>query len=88
MIQALGQEGFNLIHWTARLLATLLVDRVLDRLLYLTQVHRILGSDAYDTLGEGQRLCPPADFYCCVLCITTSPVRKPGQIFACYAAVR
>jgi riboflavin biosynthesis pyrimidine reductase len=89
LIQALGQEGFNLIYSTAgpRVLATLLADRMLDRL-YLTQVHRILGGDSYDTLVKGQRLCPPADFLLCALYYDEPSEESPGQIFACYAAVR
>lgn len=89
LIQALGHEGFNLILSTAgpRVLASLLADRVLDRL-YLTQVHRILGSDSYDTLMKGQRLCPPADFLSCALYYDEPSEESPGQIFACYAAVR
>lgn len=89
LIQALGQEGFNLIYSTAgpRVLATLLADRVLDRL-YLTQVHRILGSDSYDTLVKGHRLCPPADFLLGALYYDEPSKESPGQIFACYAAVR
>ncbi|MGH8533316.1 MAG: RibD family protein, partial [Gammaproteobacteria bacterium] len=47
LIEALRGEGLNLIYSTAgpKVLATLLSDRVLDRL-YLTQVHRVLGSES------------------------------------------
>jgi len=34
------------------------------------------------------RLCPPADFLLCALYYDEPSDESPGQIFACYAAVR
>jgi len=86
LIEALRGEGLNLIYSTAgpKVLATLLSDRVLDRL-YLTQVHRVLGSESYDTLVEGQRLDPPADVQLHSLYYDAPGEASPGQLFASYA---
>lgn len=86
LIEALRGEGLNLIYSTAgpKVLASLLSDRVLDRL-YLTQVHRVLGSESYDTLVEGQRLYPPADVQLHSLYYDAPGEASPGQLFASYA---
>jgi riboflavin biosynthesis pyrimidine reductase len=87
LIEALQKQGLRTVYSTAgpQVLATLLADRLLDRL-YLTQVHRFLGDEDYATLIEGARLCPPADFELCALYYEAPAGDQVGQIFSVYAA--
>jgi riboflavin biosynthesis pyrimidine reductase len=87
LIEALQQQGLRTVYSTAgpQVLATLLADRLLDRL-YLTQVHRLLGGEGYATLIKGARLCPPADFELCALYYEAPAGDQVGQIFSIYAA--
>lgn len=63
LIDALAAEGFSSLYSIAGpgVFKTLINARVLDRL-YLTQVHRLIGGDSFDTLLEGDLLDPPAGF--------------------------
>ena len=63
LIEALAVEGFSRIYSIAGpgVFETLINARVLDRL-YLTQVHRLIGGDSFDTLLEGDLIDPPAGF--------------------------
>lgn len=83
LIAKLQTEGFASIYAMAgpEVLETLLRDRLLDRL-YLTQVHRLLGGRLYDTLLEGPRLEPPANFVLDSLYYDTA--HESGQLFSVY----
>jgi riboflavin biosynthesis pyrimidine reductase len=63
LIDVLAAEGFRSIYSIAGpgVFETLINAHVLDRL-YLTQVHRLIGGDSFDTLLEGNLIDPPADF--------------------------
>ena len=63
LITQLANKGFKQIYSIAGsgVFETLVKDRMLDRL-YLTQVHRIIGGKAYDSLIEGDLLVPPSNF--------------------------
>ncbi len=63
LIEALAAEGFSSIYSIAGpgVFETLINARVLNRL-YLTQVHRLIGGDSFDTLLEGDLIDPPAGF--------------------------
>jgi riboflavin biosynthesis pyrimidine reductase len=89
LIEALQRQGLRTIYSTAgpQLLASLLADRLLDRL-YLTQVHRLLGGEDYATLIEGARLCPPADLELCALYYEVPAGDRVGQTFSVYIAAR
>lgn len=85
LMDALGREGFRQIYSMAgpRVLHTLLKDRVLNRL-YLTQVHRLLGGQAFDTLLEGESLDPPASFIPHAVYYDPDAMKAAGQFFASY----
>lgn len=85
LITALGQEGFATIYAVSgpEVLSTLLSDQVLNRL-YLTHALRILGGESFDTLLQGGRLNPPADFDLRSLYYDTPSRGKLGQLFATY----
>lgn len=85
LITALGQEGFVAIYAVSgpKILNTLLSDQALNRL-YLTHALRILGGESFDTLLEGERLNPPADFELHSLYYDAPSRGKLGQIFAAY----
>ena len=63
LVEALVREGFGNIDMTAggRLLHTLLAASAFDRL-YLTQAHRMLGGESFDTMVTGAQLDPPPAF--------------------------
>ncbi|MCG6868747.1 MAG: dihydrofolate reductase family protein [Gammaproteobacteria bacterium] len=63
LVDVLVRLGFGRIYSIAGpgVLETLLAAGVLDRL-YLTQVHRLIGGQLFDTLLEGGPVSPPADF--------------------------
>lgn len=87
LIEALQQRGLRTIYSTAgpEVLATLLADRVLDRL-YLTQVHRVLGGEDYATLVKGSELFPPADFELHSFHYEAPTEDRVGQLFGVYTA--
>lgn len=88
LIQALAEEGFASVYSIAGpgVFETLVKARVLDRL-YFTQVHRLLGGDAYDTLLEGKPLSIPADFKLQELYFDTQDTDNTGQLYAVYDAI-
>jgi riboflavin biosynthesis pyrimidine reductase len=88
LITSLQRRGLKSICSIAgpEVLATLLTDRVLDRL-YLTQVPRILGGYGYATLFEGERLAPPADFELHSLHYEAAAEDRVGQLFGVYTAI-
>lgn len=63
LIDVLAEEGFRSIYSIAGpgVFKTMIDARVLDRL-YLTQVHRLIGGDSFDTLLEGDLIDQPVDF--------------------------
>jgi riboflavin biosynthesis pyrimidine reductase len=83
LISALAREGFANIDMIggAEMLNSLLADNVLDRL-YLTQACRILGGRAFDTLLNGDRLNPSADFTARAIFLDTAG--SVEQMFAIY----
>ena len=85
LVAALAAEGLNSIYSIAGpgVLETLLRGGVLDRL-YLTQVHRLLGGVAFDTLLEGPPLDPPASFTLRALLHDPEAAGSVGQVFAVY----
>ncbi|ADE14347.1 bifunctional deaminase-reductase domain protein [Nitrosococcus halophilus Nc 4] len=85
LIAALGQEGFTTLYAIAgpEVLKTLLADQSLNRL-YLTHALRILGGESFDTLLEGERLNPVADFNLHSLYYDTAAEGEPSQVFAIY----
>jgi riboflavin biosynthesis pyrimidine reductase len=87
LIEQLAEQGFRNIYSIAgpTVLETLLRARVLDRI-YLTQVHRVLGGDSYDTLFEGPLLQPPADFELRALYHDSFDGTECGQLFGIYEA--
>lgn len=89
LINALVAEGFRRIYSIAGpgVLETLLSAGVLDRL-YLTQVHRLIGGNSFDTLLEGGLVSPPADFKLNALYFDAPSEQQPGQFFAVYDSAR
>jgi riboflavin biosynthesis pyrimidine reductase len=89
LVDTLAARGFRSVYSMAGpgVLQTLLRDRVLDRL-YLTHVHRLLGSTAYNTLLEGDRLSPPVDFRPRALYLDPHAGTDFGQVFGVYEAIR
>jgi riboflavin biosynthesis pyrimidine reductase len=85
LIDRLAAEGFRSIYSIAGpvVLETLLHAGVLHRL-YLTQVHRLLGGESYDTLLEGDLLQPPADFSLQALYYDNPGDSPAGQFFGIY----
>jgi riboflavin biosynthesis pyrimidine reductase len=85
LIQALKQRGFSVIYSMAgpQILATLIADRLLDRL-YLTQVHRILGAEDYNTIFTGPALLPPLDVRLHALYYDQQLPDDTGQLFGVY----
>jgi riboflavin biosynthesis pyrimidine reductase len=67
------------------ILETLVRAGVLNRL-YLTQVHRLLGGQEYDTLLETARLQPPAGFSLKALYLYTDSETGLEQMFFIYEA--
>ncbi|QBQ56076.1 RibD family protein [Nitrosococcus wardiae] len=88
LIAALGQEGFTTLYAIAgpEVLKTLLTDQILNRL-YLTHALRILGGESFDTLLEGERLNPAADFNLHSLYYDITNEGEPSQMFTIYEAV-
>lgn len=89
LIKKLQAEGFRNIYSIAGpgVLETLLRDDVLDRI-YLTQVHRIIGGDEYDTFFEGKLLNPPANFRLHSLYFDDGLGDDCDQFFSVYDAVK
>lgn len=87
LIEGLQQQGLRTIYSTAgpEVLATLLLDRMLDRL-YLTQVHRVLGGEDYATLVKGPELAPPAGFELNSLHYEAPTGGRVAQLFGVYTA--
>jgi len=87
LVYALSEQGFRSIYSIAGpgVIETLLRDGVLDRL-YLTQVHRLIEGESYDTLLEGDLLTPPADFTLNALYYNAG--KGIGQLFGVYDAVQ
>ena len=87
LIEQLAERDFRNIYSIAgpTVLETLLEAGVLDRI-YLTQVLRVLGGKAYDTLFEGRRLQPPADFELQALYYDDPDSNDSGQFFGIYDA--
>jgi riboflavin biosynthesis pyrimidine reductase len=85
LITVLGQEGFTTIYVIAgpEVLRTLLSAQRLNRL-YLTHSLQVLGGESFDTLLEGERLNPPADFSLHALYYDGETQEKSKQIFAVY----
>ena len=85
LIEVLGQEGLTTLYSIAgpEILETLLLDRVLDRL-YLTQVHRMLGNESFDTLLKGACLLTPRDLKLYTLYYAAISEESPEQTFAVY----
>jgi riboflavin biosynthesis pyrimidine reductase len=85
MVKALVDEGFVTMYAIAgpKLLETLIVDQMLDRL-YLTQVNRLLGGREFDTLLESAQLEPPADFVLLDLYLDQEEDSGLNQTFAVY----
>ncbi len=88
LIQAITDLGFRRIYSVAgpRVLATLVKDRVLDRL-YLTQAHRFLGGRSYHTVFEGSALTPPHDMNLRALYYDPPTADSMGQTFGVYDTV-
>jgi len=88
LIQALSDEGFRSVYSVAGpgVFETLIKASVLDRL-YLTQVHRLLGGESYDTLLEGKQLNVPADFSMQELYFDTQDSENSGQLYSVYDAL-
>lgn len=89
LVKELAALGFRHIYSIAGpvVFETLLRDHVLDRI-YLTQVHRMVGGVAYDTLFEGRLLTPPANFKLQSLYYDESYGDDCGQFFSIYDRVR
>lgn len=85
LIEALTDKGFEYIYAISGpdLLETLLGDQVLNRL-YLTQMNRLLGGKAFDTLLDSPVFEPPVD--CHLKELYFDPHGKPevGQMFCVY----
>jgi riboflavin biosynthesis pyrimidine reductase len=86
LVELLAEQGFRNIYSIAGpgVLETLLRAGVLDRI-YLTQVHRLIGGESFDTLFEGHLLNPPADFSLRALYYDEHGGDNCGQFFAIYA---
>lgn len=87
LIKALVAQGFSNIYSIAGpgVLETLLDANVLDRL-YLTQAHRLIGGEAFDTLLEGRLDRGPANFRLAALYYDSSVENPFGQFFSVYEA--
>lgn len=87
LIDALAGLGFHNIYSIAGpgVLETLLDANVLNRL-YLTQVHRLIGGEAFDTLLEGRLDRGPANFRLAALYYDSSAENPFGQFFSVYEA--
>lgn len=85
LITALGQQGLTAIYAISgpEVLKTLLADQMINRL-YLTHALRVLGGESFDTLLEGERLNPPADFSLHSLYYDAATEGESDQLFAIY----
>ena len=88
LIDALAAEGFSSIYSIAGpgVFETLINARVLDRL-YLTQVHRLIGGDSFDTLLEGDLIDPPAGFTMQALYYDRHAGDAGAQLFGVYDTI-
>ena len=89
LVEQLVGQGFRNIYSIAgpAVLETLIRAKVLDRI-YLTQAHRALGGEAYDTLLEGPLLQPPADFRLQALYYDNRDDEGCDQFFGIYETKR
>ncbi len=87
LVEALSAQGFDNIYSIAGpgVLETLLDANVLNRL-YLTQAHRLIGGEAFDTLLEGRLDRGPANFRLAALYYDSSAENPFGQFFSVYEA--
>jgi riboflavin biosynthesis pyrimidine reductase len=88
LIDVLAAEGFRSIYSIAGpgVFKTLIDARVLDRL-YLTQVHRLIGGDSFDTLLEGDLIDQPADFELRALYYDQHAGDAGAQLFGVYDTI-
>jgi riboflavin biosynthesis pyrimidine reductase len=85
LVEALGAKGFCSLYSIAGpgVFETLIKARVLDRL-YLTQVHRLIGGESFDTLLEGDLVDPPAGFNMQALYYDRHVGNEAAQLFGVY----
>lgn len=89
LIEQLVVKGLHNIYSIAGpgILATLVRAKVLSQI-YLTQVHRLIGGTAYDTLFEGALLQPPTSFKLKALYYDNQHGESCSQFFSIYEVDR
>lgn len=88
LIDTLAAEGFHSIYSIAGpgVFETLINAQVLDRL-YLTQVHRLVGGESFDTLLEGSLIDPPLGFRMQALYYDRYAGNAGSQLFGIYDTI-